>query len=129
MTVTLGLPEFAGIVMPADFVVARSSLEALGASRVASVVWVSMMIVPGSPAAVGGSYLVTGSMMDPGPGYGLMTVILGLWEVGGRVISAFAVVGAGLSELWVSMMIVPGSPGTVAGTYLVTGSVIDPGPG
>ena len=58
-----------------------------------------------------------------------MTVTLGLCELGGKVISALAVVGAGSSEVGVSMITVPGSPGAVGGTYLVRGSVMEPGPG
>jgi hypothetical protein len=67
-TVALGLPEWAGIVIPESPLVAWASWEDVESSVDSSVDCVSIITVPGSPEAVGGTYLVTGSVIEPGPG-------------------------------------------------------------
>jgi hypothetical protein len=58
--------------------VAPAVTDTIVLSLVTSMTGVSMITVPGSPAAVGGIYLVIGSVMKPVPEYGLITVELGL---------------------------------------------------
>jgi hypothetical protein len=96
--VTFGLPTLPGIVMPEGSVVVPSIAGIIELSLVASMTGVSTTTVPGSPFTVAGMYLVMGSVIEPVPEYGLIMVVLGLWGVGGRVITGLSVIGPELSE-------------------------------
>jgi hypothetical protein len=81
-------------------------------------------MVPGSPAAVGGRYLVIGPVIDSVPEYGLMIVELWLSLLGGIVISGefdtgLSVVG---SVVGVSIPTVPVPD--IGAMVVVVGSVI-----
>jgi hypothetical protein len=81
-------------------------------------------MVPGSPAAVGGRYLVMGPVMDSVPEYGLMIVELWLSLLGGIVISGEFDTGPSVvgSVIGVSMTTVPVPD--IGAMVVVVGSVI-----